>query len=82
MVVPRTRERGLTVDRFEDGLHRGFGHDDDFTSDDMAALREIVAMTAASGDDDAEDPEPAARRYAGQATSMRAKQANQSGRQF
>ena len=67
------------MDRFEDGLHRGFGHEDDLTSDDMAAIAEIAAMAAADSDD---DTDPAQRGRSGLPTSMRAKRANQRGRQF
>lgn len=74
------------MDRFEDGLHRGFGHDDDFTSDDLAALRDIVAMTGQSDDEagggEADDDDPPRRARGALPTTMYAKRANQAGRQF
>ena len=70
------------MDRFEDGLHRGFGHDDDLTSDDLAALRDIAAMAGQSGDETDDGDDPPRRSRGGLPTTMYAKRANQSGRQF
>ena len=59
------------MDRFEDGLHRGFGHDDDFTSDELAAISEI----AATYQRDAAERDQADK--SGMTAAMRAKRSNQ-----